>query len=154
MRLEKLQKQKEYSARVLALARKHAMGGSEVAAAGASGASSQASFSPSPDRPRKQHQQPRPKQPALRKSNTAPPNKHELALARREKMKAFVATIKKPTMFVRGPSPAIVTRAELRAKAAALEDDQSDAGSELRKLEEEHQRAVKEAASIRTALRI
>ncbi|KAJ3167623.1 hypothetical protein HDU88_002069 [Geranomyces variabilis] len=164
MRMEKLAKQKEYSLRVRALARK-ALGGAE-AAASASGASSQASSSPIAERPRRQSpskttqkhpHQPRQKPPA--RNSAAPPDKHELALARREKIKAFVATIKKPTVFARESSPAIVTRAELRARAVALEaardnDDHSDAGSELRKLEEEHQQAMKEVDGIRRALKI
>ncbi|KAJ3183141.1 hypothetical protein HDU87_007564 [Geranomyces variabilis] len=162
--MEKLQKQKEYSLRVRTLARKVLSG---ETAANASSASSQASSSPCAERSRRespskhtqkqQHQQPRQKPPARNKA--PPPDKLELALARREKMKAFVATIKKPTVFARGPSPAIVTRAELRAKAVAMEtarddDAQSDSGTELRKLEEEYQQAMKEVDGIRRALKI
>ncbi|KND03929.1 uncharacterized protein SPPG_01378 [Spizellomyces punctatus DAOM BR117] len=167
-KLEKWQRQKEYGAQIRAITRTtphnvsdsrsqpdlrpHSQTSTAARAHSARSDSGDKRMSPSPSPQQRQSvaEKGRKKQPAsvFIGSKLASSDKLEQAIAKREKMKAYASTIKKPTLCLSSSSPVRTSRESAKDLTAAVMAEQD----ELRQLEEEHERGLEAVENIRKEL--
>ncbi|TPX65634.1 hypothetical protein SpCBS45565_g04991 [Spizellomyces sp. 'palustris'] len=167
-KLEKLQRQKEYGAQIRAITRTtphnvsdsrsqsdlrpHSQTSTPARAQSARSASADKRMSLSPSHQQRESvaEKGRKKQPAsvFIGSKLASSDKLEQAIAKREKMKAYASTIKKPTLCLSSSSPVRTSRDSATDLTAAGKAEQD----ELRQLEEEHLRGLEAVENIRKEL--